>query len=1354
MDTLKISNKKNNNFYVVRNKYSYSFLVIFKVLIFLFLSHKDLCVTFNYPKAFALTNENILIFHKDGIDIYNPTLTILVKHVKDFNNELSSTNELNTFAIKQFDESDNDLIFSILTNKIYIFNSIGDLIYEENDNAIISIFTGRSYDLTLEKKNGNVYSYFIAFVPGDGISIYYCQYNSQSNSNSCENKVSSSLITIENNPWGILNNAVSCEIMSHSTLNDVLVCFFNYNIYPNEFAAKYISLTDYNVTDHLENQQIMENIRVIKSTVSTDKKKSLICTVYSNSSTFCFTYSIDSDSFSEPINYGVTCKVEPYSLNIQYFGETNEFICSGIDDNGYIKAQLFNSDLSRKRDFFNVTKGYHVYGASFIYSKQLENYYIISDINTLNPKDKFISIYGEVFEIIYTTIPTTIIITTLIEEPSTILTQMPITTIISTIPIAPTTIITTVPTKIPTTIITTIPTKIPTTIITTVPTIMPTTIITTVSTIISTTIPIITTIPKIIPYICNLEKCSSCDKNSFDQRLCIECNNDKNFYRISPLINMNINPNGYIDCYNNITKPKNFYFNKETKYYEPCYKTCGTCEYRGDGNQNNCTTCDVDHMKEPENENSKNCVVNCTYYYYYSYNQYKCTTSPQCPDEKSLLIKKKRKCIDDCSKDSTYKYQYNGECIEKCPEDTEQSEAEHLCKIKNIDSCTQSSTTFELYDFLKQGGVEKIAKNYASEFNYTNKHISLLKNEVYSIMLYKEKNCISELGLPMPEIDFGECYQKVQSANGLENQELIIGIIDKKSNKKSNPITSYAFYNPENGDKLDTEEACKEDVIVVQENIKSLLNESSSDVGSIIFLAEQNIDVFNKTSEFYTSICYHFDSPCDKDVALRDRLLIYYPNITLCDSGCKNTGVNLTSMMAICECKFKEISNNDTEEEDNIYEDVVNQFNEILNQVNLAVMECYKDLFEYKYFISNTGGIIILVMILIQLVAIVIFYFSSLFVINKFIYSITENFLLYLNKSPMVDHNIIKYKYEGKGEQKDNVSNRKLNMNSPPKKANSSKSEKTDIEELNIKSNSNSKNKKGGTTKTQEGIKTNVMLNSSQFRKTKSYINKVKSYSYNNLENNELSVKSNSSSLIKKSKNKYSFGDYISTDLEDLNFHDVALMDNRLFFDYFCDKFKKKQLILQIFFDKSPLKPYTIKLLFLILDIEICFVVNAMFINEDYVSELFHSKKKEKFFSFVTRSINRFIYTVIFTIVVSYFMKCLFVEESKVKGVLKREEKNINNLKYEINFIMKEIKIKYNIFIIITIVSSLFSWFYISCFNNIYPHMKLEWIKSSFFIIILIHILSIFIILIETLLRFISFEIKSERIYKASIWLG
>ena len=79
-----------------------------------------------------------------------------------------------------------------------------------------------------------------------------------------------------------------------------------------------------------------------------------------------------------------------------------------------------------------------------------------------------------------------------------------------------------------------------------------------------------------------------------------------------------------------------------------------------------------------------------------------------------------------------------------------------------------------------------------------------------------------------------------------------------------------------------------------------------------------------------------------------------------------------------------------------------------------------------------------------------------------------------------------------------------------------------------------------------------------------------------------------------------------------------------------------------------------------------------------------------------------------------------------------------------------KIKSRYWIFILITLVIMNFSWYYISCFNNVYPYTKKEWIKSSICIIIIKQVSPAFFALIEGVFRFLSFHFKSEKIFKFS----
>ena len=60
----------------------------------------------------------------------------------------------------------------------------------------------------------------------------------------------------------------------------------------------------------------------------------------------------------------------------------------------------------------------------------------------------------------------------------------------------------------------------------------------------------------------------------------------------------------------------------------------------------------------------------------------------------------------------------------------------------------------------------------------------------------------------------------------------------------------------------------------------------------------------------------------------------------------------------------------------------------------------------------------------------------------------------------------------------------------------------------------------------------------------------------------------------------------------------------------------------------------------------------------------------------------------------------------------------------------------------------LIALYYVNCFNNVYPNLQGEWIKSSICIMIIMQILTMLVGLLAALIRLIAFKLKSERVYK------
>ena len=157
-----------------------------------------------------------------------------------------------------------------------------------------------------------------------------------------------------------------------------------------------------------------------------------------------------------------------------------------------------------------------------------------------------------------------------------------------------------------------------------------------------------------------------------------------------------------------------------------------------------------------------------------------------------------------------------------------------------------------------------------------------------------------------------------------------------------------------------------------------------------------------------------------------------------------------------------------------------------------------------------------------------------------------------------------------------------------------------------------------------------------------------------------------------------------------------------------------------------------------------------MFYSEEYISEVYYLEKKDKFFSFVPRSINRFLFTIAVGVIVEFIIECLFIEERKIKRIFIRERENANNIKNDIVEINKRISRRLIIFFVLVFLIYLFTFLYVICFNFVYHFTQYEWIKSTIFIFIVFEIIVVLLDLIATGLRIASFKCKSERIFKLS----
>ena len=240
----------------------------------------------------------------------------------------------------------------------------------------------------------------------------------------------------------------------------------------------------------------------------------------------------------------------------------------------------------------------------------------------------------------------------------------------------------------------------------------------------------------------------------------------------------------------------------------------------------------------------------------------------------------------------------------------------------------------------------------------------------------------------MPKIDLGGCYEKVQKRKNITDN-LIVVIIERYI-ENENPITSYGFYDPKNGKKINTKEILENETIIIRENILSFPGINSSVVK---FFGEQGINVLDINDNFFIDSCLYFKSPIKRDIPLKLRIKIFFPNISICDEGCVWKSFDFEKMESVCECVFNDLIHNNILNSTLKYSESLNNIYNLIKESNIDVLVCFKNIFNYKFFIKNYGGFFILSLIFIQIICTIIYSFLGTKKIKNYILNATNQYI-------------------------------------------------------------------------------------------------------------------------------------------------------------------------------------------------------------------------------------------------------------------------------------------------------------------------------------------------------------------------
>ena len=790
------------------------------------------------------------------------------------------------------------------------------------------------------------------------------------------------------------------------------------------------------------------------------------------------------------------------------------------------------------------------------------------------------------------------------------------------------------------------------------------------------------------------------------------------------------------------------YFLDEYEFYEECFESCNFCYGKGDDRNNNCKKCrynfffikDVDDIKF-----KTNCYERCQYYYYLDESrEYMCTENQNCTKNFDYLVPQKSKCIDYCTNDNIYKYEYDKICYEKCPENTIiSSKKEYLClgekDIYQIDLVTND----EIHQLIKGSILDKYNISNEEDIVYPggDNFFFQMTNTKKELEILEGKNTNNNNTNKFSVIDLEQCESLLKSHYQINDSiPLILLKYERISNISSERSIQYEVYEPYNKTKLNLS-VCEIGRININIYIPVVLSVQTQNLYNQ--LKEMGYDLFDINSPFYNDICIPYESEGGTDVLLKDRIDSYFYNEdTSCQSNCKFSNYSFESQYLKCECNMKNSEINANNAKAFNPKSLYQSFYDVLKFSNYKILKCTNLALSIKSFtLANKGSIL----------SLVYFFIHFIFLIAYFIKGINQ---LKIEFSKLIKKNIDKSEMKNINEILD-IKTIKNNKKSHKAKEKDDKSKNRNYKYHNKNKNNESdklklKNIKEKNKAILKAIffppkkhisifqipRQDLKFKSNIIKSKNARIDKIKKNSSTNsvskhiLTNEHLNQKS--LEIKKNDKPKKIKLDYY--ELNNLEYNIAKKSDKRNFSKVYWSLLKREHIFFFTFITRDDHNITFVKYsrFFFLLCTDMA--MNVFFFSDETMHKMFLDYGKYNFI----QQIPQIIYSTAVSKIIETFLCFLSMTD---KYYYEIKDNNRLSKTYLLK-IIKCIKIKIAFFFLFTSLMFVFYWYVITCFCAIYQNTQEAFIKDSLSSFAL-EILSPFgIYLIPSLFRIIALKGK------------